>query len=193
MLSGIDPGAPAAIRGYIVNEHIARLSSAALQNRPLQPVMESIVAELGFDSFMYGMSADPSPTRRDTRTFVWTTLPREWVDTLRTTGLHRGGPASHADLQPERPFHVGCRRAPRRSAVPGFPRRRRALRRRERRRNIVSRSRPRSGAGRRQLAHQSSRRCASATGRAPARRDRAARRCHSTISSWRTSSTASRR
>ena len=79
MLSGIDPGPPAAIRGYIVNEHIARLSSAALQNRPLQPVMKSIVAELGFDSFMYGMSADPSPTRRETRTFVWTTLPREWV------------------------------------------------------------------------------------------------------------------
>jgi len=79
MLSGIDPGAPAAIRGYVVNDHIARLSSASVQNRPLQPVMASIVAELGFDSFMYGMSADPSPTRRDTRTFVWTTLPREWV------------------------------------------------------------------------------------------------------------------
>ena len=28
---------------------------------------------------MYGMSADPKPTRRDTRSFVWTTLPREWV------------------------------------------------------------------------------------------------------------------
>jgi LuxR family transcriptional regulator len=28
---------------------------------------------------MYGMSADPNPTRRDTRSYVWTTLPREWV------------------------------------------------------------------------------------------------------------------
>jgi DNA-binding CsgD family transcriptional regulator len=25
------------------------------------------------------MSADPKPTRRDTRSYVWTTLPREWV------------------------------------------------------------------------------------------------------------------
>ena len=79
MLSVIDPGAPAAISGYVINEHIARLSTAALKCRPLQPVMESIVQQLGFDSFMYGMSADASPTRRDTRTFVWTTLPREWV------------------------------------------------------------------------------------------------------------------
>jgi len=79
MLSVIDPGAPAAISGYIINDQIARLSEAALQRRPLQPVMDSIVRELGFDSFMYGMSADRNPTRRDTRSYVWTTLPREWV------------------------------------------------------------------------------------------------------------------
>ena len=79
MLSVIDPGAPAAISGYIINDQIARLSAAALQRRPLQPVMDSIVRELGFDSFMYGMSADRNPTRRDTRSYVWTTLPREWV------------------------------------------------------------------------------------------------------------------
>jgi len=79
MLTVIDPGTPAKIHGYVVNDHIARLSKAALKRQPLQPVMESIVKELGFDSFMYGMSADPSPTRRDTRSFVWTTLPREWV------------------------------------------------------------------------------------------------------------------
>jgi DNA-binding CsgD family transcriptional regulator len=79
MLTVIDPGAPAEISGYIANEHIARLSRAALKHQPLQPVMEQIVRELGFDSFMYGMSADPKPTRRDTRSYVWTTLPREWV------------------------------------------------------------------------------------------------------------------
>ena len=79
MLSLIDPGAPAAIPGYVINDHIARLSKAALRREPLQPVMIAIVRELGFDSFMYGMSADPNPTRRDTRTYVWSTLPREWV------------------------------------------------------------------------------------------------------------------
>jgi DNA-binding CsgD family transcriptional regulator len=79
MLSVIDPGAPAIIAGYVVSDHIARLSGAARKGEPLQPVMVSIVQELGFDSFMYLMSADPRPTRRDTRTFAWTTLPREWV------------------------------------------------------------------------------------------------------------------
>ena len=79
MLTVIDPGEPADIPGYVINDHIARLSKAALKGKPLQPVMEAIVKELGFDSFMYGMSADPNPTRRDTRSFVWTTLPREWI------------------------------------------------------------------------------------------------------------------
>jgi len=80
MLSAIDPGAPADISGYILNDHIARLSRAAMKRQPLQPVMAEIVREMGFDSFMYGMSADPKPTRRDTRSYVWTTLPREWVE-----------------------------------------------------------------------------------------------------------------
>jgi DNA-binding CsgD family transcriptional regulator len=79
MLSAIDPGKPAVVRGYVVNDHIARLSRAALKRQPLQPIMESIVKELGFDSFIYGMSADSSPSRRDTRTFIWTTLPPEWM------------------------------------------------------------------------------------------------------------------
>lgn len=79
MLTVIDPGTPATIQGYVVNDHIARLSKAALRRQPLQPVMESIVRELGFDSFMYGMSAEARPTRRNTRSFVWTTLPREWI------------------------------------------------------------------------------------------------------------------
>lgn len=79
MISVIDPGSPAEISGYVINDQIARLSSAALRRQPLQPVMRQIVAELGFDSFMYGMSADPKPTRRDTRSYVWTTLPQEWV------------------------------------------------------------------------------------------------------------------
>ena len=79
MLSVIDPGQPAEITGYVINDYIARLSNAALKRQSLHPIMVEIIKELGFDSFMYGMSADPKPTRRDTRSFVWTTLPREWV------------------------------------------------------------------------------------------------------------------
>ena len=40
--------------------------------------MQSIVRALGFDHFMYGMSTDPRPNR-DSRSYVWTTLPPEWV------------------------------------------------------------------------------------------------------------------
>lgn len=79
MLTVIDPGAPATIAGCVINNHIARLSKAALKRQSLQPIMQSIAGELGFESFAYGMSLDPSPTRRDTRTFVWTTLPPDWV------------------------------------------------------------------------------------------------------------------
>lgn len=86
MLTVIDPGTPATIHGYVINDHIARLSKAALKHQPLQPVMESIVRELGFDSFMYGMSADANPTMRNTRSFVWTTLPREWIMLYGTRG-----------------------------------------------------------------------------------------------------------
>jgi DNA-binding CsgD family transcriptional regulator len=34
---------------------------------------------LGFDSFTYGMAADPHPMRRDTPAYAWTTLPHAWL------------------------------------------------------------------------------------------------------------------
>jgi DNA-binding CsgD family transcriptional regulator len=79
MLTVIAPGAPATIHGYLVNEHIRRLFRAALERKPLAPAMRSIVRELGFESFMYGMLADPSPARRDTHAYAWSTLPDEWL------------------------------------------------------------------------------------------------------------------
>jgi hypothetical protein len=41
--------------------------------------MANVMQQIGFDSFMYGMSDNSGPLRKDFRTFVWTTLPREWV------------------------------------------------------------------------------------------------------------------
>ena len=87
------------------------------KRQPLQPIMESIVSELGFDSFMYGMSADPRPTRRDTRTFVWTTLPREWVMLYGERGYIEVDPRRHEDLQPQCPVRLGRRRIPGRPAA----------------------------------------------------------------------------
>ncbi len=56
-----------------------RLISAAHAGEPLEVPMLEIVQSLGFDSFMYGMATvDPRP-QHDSRTYVWTTLPSEWV------------------------------------------------------------------------------------------------------------------
>jgi DNA-binding CsgD family transcriptional regulator len=79
MLTVIDPAEPATIHGFLVNDHLRRLSDAALMRKPLAPVMQAIVRELGFDSFAYGMVADPNPIRRDTPAYAWTTLPHEWM------------------------------------------------------------------------------------------------------------------
>ena len=54
------------------------LISAAGKGLELRPVVESITLSLGFNSFMYGMSTTPSPGR-ESRSYVYTTLPAEWV------------------------------------------------------------------------------------------------------------------
>jgi LuxR family transcriptional activator of bioluminescence operon len=79
MLHVIDPGTPAPIHGYLVNDHLRRLSDAAIAGESLAPVMRAIVGELGFDSFTYGMAADSHPMRRDSPAYAWTTLPHAWL------------------------------------------------------------------------------------------------------------------
>lgn len=79
MLAMIDPGEPAAVPGYVVGDAVARLADAALAGRPLTAEMRNVVAEYGFAGFTYAMSSDAGPTRRDTRCFVWSTLPTDWV------------------------------------------------------------------------------------------------------------------
>jgi DNA-binding CsgD family transcriptional regulator len=54
------------------------LIAAAMAGEPLEPTMESIVRGFGFDSFIYAMATDPQPNH-DSRSYVWTTLPRVWV------------------------------------------------------------------------------------------------------------------
>jgi LuxR family transcriptional regulator, quorum-sensing system regulator LasR len=79
VLSHISPAAPARLSSITPNAHVEQLIGAARDGEPLELAMEPILRELEFDSFMYGMSANPLPAHRDTRAFVWTTLPKEWV------------------------------------------------------------------------------------------------------------------
>jgi len=78
MLKSMQPGKPTTTSTAETNELLNPLLEAASRGSPLLPPMQSIVHALGFDSFMYGMSTDPKPNR-ESRSFVWTTLPPEWV------------------------------------------------------------------------------------------------------------------
>jgi len=79
MLANIKPGKPARLVGAVTTPALMALISAKRRNQPLEPVMVNVMQQIGFDSFMYGMSDNTGPLRKDFRTFVWTTLPKEWV------------------------------------------------------------------------------------------------------------------
>jgi DNA-binding CsgD family transcriptional regulator len=54
------------------------LIDAATQGEDLAPVILSITRQFGFDSFMFGVSLSFRPNS-DSSSFVYTTLPQEWV------------------------------------------------------------------------------------------------------------------
>ena len=79
MLQSITPGKPVdELLTRSVGVSLQPLISAAMAGEPLEPVMETIVRGFGFESFIYAMATDPQPNH-DSRSYVWTTLPREWV------------------------------------------------------------------------------------------------------------------
>lgn len=79
MLARIKPGKPQPLAGAITTPHLVELIRAKRRGEPLEPIMIKVMHQLGFESFMYGMSANPLPHRRDHRAYVWTTLPMAWV------------------------------------------------------------------------------------------------------------------
>jgi len=79
MLSHMQPCRPAGRDFPAPSNLVAPLLDAAAAGAPLEQVMTSVVQRLGFDSFMYGMCTSDSRPDHDSRGYVWTTLPREWV------------------------------------------------------------------------------------------------------------------
>jgi DNA-binding CsgD family transcriptional regulator len=78
MLTPIKPGKPSdSCIGSA--DAIVRplLDAAAMGYRIDEPLLE-IIRVFGFESFVYGMTTASRPNR-DSRTYVWTTLPKEWV------------------------------------------------------------------------------------------------------------------
>lgn len=62
----------------IVEQSIARIKTALAAGQPLAPVMLAITHEFGFEHFAYAVDTASHP-HRDSRTFVWTTMPWQWM------------------------------------------------------------------------------------------------------------------
>ena len=78
MLQLIVPGKPNMQAMGEPDLTLQPLLAAAAAGEPLEPIMEAIVRGFGFESFMYAMTTEPRP-HHDSRSYVWTTLPREWI------------------------------------------------------------------------------------------------------------------
>ncbi len=82
MLSIISPGMPnvtdSGSGSGSEDAMFQRLIAASIAGEPLEPVMHSIIKELGFDSCVYALTISPRPSH-ESRCYAWTTLPREWI------------------------------------------------------------------------------------------------------------------
>ena len=79
MLAHLEPGKPTGLPSQTLSNRIAPLLAAAKAGEPLEQVMKSVVRDLGYDDFMYGMCTGDLRPQHESRGYVWTTLPREWV------------------------------------------------------------------------------------------------------------------
>jgi DNA-binding CsgD family transcriptional regulator len=94
MLANIKPGKPARLVGAVTTPALMALIAAKRRGESLEPVMTEVMKTIGFDSFMYGMSDNTGPLRKDFRTFVWTTLPLAWVKCYGENGYIEVDPRS---------------------------------------------------------------------------------------------------
>ena len=79
MLQILGPGTPRLDGAGFIPQILSPLVSAAERGEPLEPVVSGIVKLLGFDSFMYGASLSNTRPGSEQKSYVFTTLPREWV------------------------------------------------------------------------------------------------------------------
>jgi len=79
MLAHLQPRVPSGHKSPLLGNISALLASTVQAGEPLEQIMTSVVQGLGFDSFMYGMCTNDSRPDHDSRGYVWTTLPPQWV------------------------------------------------------------------------------------------------------------------
>ena len=79
MMVKIEPSATLGDCPYAVPPYLSPLVESVKKGEPLTNVVESIIQELGFESFVYGMSLAKTH-RRDEHFYVWGTVSREWLN-----------------------------------------------------------------------------------------------------------------
>ena len=93
MLQHITPGKANLEEAKCLDLTIQPLLAAASAGEPLEPAMQSIVRSFGFDSFVYAVTTVAQPNR-DSRSYTWTTLPREWVALYDKNAMLKSTPES---------------------------------------------------------------------------------------------------
>jgi DNA-binding CsgD family transcriptional regulator len=78
MIRNIKIGKVLLDRAAYAPESLRPLLAAVEIGEPLEPILTKIVNHLGFDTFMFGMSASPE-VNHESQNYVYTTLPVEWV------------------------------------------------------------------------------------------------------------------
>ncbi len=79
MLHPIVPGRPDVGDHVYLPPFVAPLLAAATHDEDLRPALAAVAGHFGFDSFSYATSAMPEIDRDDV-VYVYTTLPRTWVE-----------------------------------------------------------------------------------------------------------------
>lgn len=78
MLHCFEPGKVTLEGSRFLPAVLSPLIDAAQCGKPLEPVITAIIRMFGFDTFLYGTSLSPRPGQ-EAVSFVFTTLPRQWV------------------------------------------------------------------------------------------------------------------
>jgi len=78
MLRALLPQPPAPAPGKNVPPIVQPLVDAGTCPNALTGALLRIAQQLGFDGFVYGVTTSMRP-KQDSRTYVWTSLPEEWV------------------------------------------------------------------------------------------------------------------
>ncbi len=79
MLEEVSPKIPDLSKIESVDTLLAPMLKAAREGKRLEAPLLEIIRTLGFDSFIFAIATEPRPSR-DSRAYVWTSVPREWVE-----------------------------------------------------------------------------------------------------------------